>query len=171
MKTLLLLRHAKSAWADPALEDFDRPLAPRGIDAATRMGRYLCRDGLVPERILCSPARRAAQTLTLVLAQLKDEPPVETARSLYLGGWPALLAAVQTLPATTARAMLVAHNPDLQDLALTLAGTGPAASLQALAEKLPTGGLVVLTFPGPTWSAVAAGAGTLVALVCPRELS
>jgi len=171
MKTLLLLRHAKSAWNDSTISDISRPLTPRGQIAATRIGRHLREEGPLPERVLCSPARRAAETLARVLAELKPPPVVEERPELYLQGWSSLLAAARSLPEEVKRAMVVSHNPDLPDLALALAGTGPAAALTALATKFPTGALAVLTFPVGTWREIAPGSGTLQALIRPRDLS
>ena len=168
MKTLLLLRHAKSAWDDPGLADMERPLTPRGQAAAARMGRHLRDTGLVPERVLCSPARRAAETLALVLAGPTHTPVVDQRPELYLRGWSALLAAVQGLPGAVDRAMLVSHNPDIHELAVALAGSGAPA---ALAAKYPTGALAVLRFAVQDWRAVAPGTGTLQEFVSPRHLS
>jgi phosphohistidine phosphatase len=175
MKTLLLMRHAKSAWDDPALVDVLRPLAPRGRLAATRIGRYLREAGLAPERVLCSPALRAAETLARVLVELGGSPVVEEWPDLYFRGWTSLLDAVRGLPEDVGRAMLVCHNPDLHELALALAGVGAPKALAALAAKFPSGALAVLTFPTPDpasgWSGLAPAAGTLQALVRPRDLS
>ncbi len=171
MKRLFLLRHAKSAWDDPTLADHNRPLAARGRQAATRMGRFLRAEGTGIERILCSPARRAAETLAAVLAELASTPPVETQDALYLGGPNALLAAIQSLPNGIDRAMIVAHNPDLHELAVALIRAGAAEPRRALAEKFPTGALAILEFPGGAWSEVMPGTGTLLALVRPRDLS
>ena len=172
MKTLYLLRHAKSAWDDPGLADVARPLAPRGRKAATRVGRALRESGRLPELVLCSPARRAADTLARVLAELGPDPvPVETCEALYFGGPAALLLRVQTLPATLYRVMLVAHDPDLHELAVLLAGSGPTAARVSLSEKFPTGALALLDFPGDDWAAVAPGAGRLREFLRPRDLS
>ncbi|NIP89767.1 MAG: histidine phosphatase family protein, partial [Gammaproteobacteria bacterium] len=83
MKTLLLLRHAKSSWDDPSLEDFDRPLAPRGEKAAPVMAAYLASKGLRPDLVLCSPAARARQTWALVAQSLGDGIAVKELQSLY----------------------------------------------------------------------------------------
>ena len=76
MPELLLLRHAKSRWDEPNVGDRDRDLAPRGLDAAARMGRFLGEQGLAPDLVLCSAARRAAHTWELAAAGLGAEVPV-----------------------------------------------------------------------------------------------
>ena len=83
MKTLLLLRHAKSAWDDPSLKDYDRPLAPRGERAAPVMGAYMWDEDLIPEVVLCSPALRARQTWDAVEAQFDMDIPIQFLDELY----------------------------------------------------------------------------------------
>src|SRR5919205_398092 len=83
MKTLLLLRHAKSSWDDPSQADFDRPLAPRGLKAAKRMGRELAFCDWFPERALVSPAARTRETWKLVAAELPNAPTADFPETLY----------------------------------------------------------------------------------------
>ena len=170
MKTLYLLRHAKSDWDDPGMRDIDRPLASRGRKAARRIGHALAGLGAPPDLALCSSARRATETLDRVLAALDDRPVAETREDLYLSGWLVLLGAVQEVPDLVGRVLLVAHNPDLHVLTRQLAGGGAPEALRALAEGYPTGALAVLEFPGPGWSDVAPGTGMLRHFIRPREL-
>jgi phosphohistidine phosphatase len=172
MKTVHLLRHAKSAWNDPSLPDHDRPLAPRGARAATLIGRHLRSQGFKADAILCSTARRAADTLDLVLAQLDGTlPPVEHERGLYLAGDRVLLERLRKLPDGVRSVLLVAHNPDLQNLALSLVGAGDASEIQGLASKYPTGALATLTFPVDHWSEIGPQGGTLTQFVVPKKLT
>ncbi|MGQ9371923.1 SixA phosphatase family protein [Azospirillum sp. A39] len=171
MKTLFLLRHAKSAWDDPSLADHDRPLAPRGRKAAPRVGRRLRDLGLRPERALCSTARRAVDTLALVLEALGGDVPVEREHGLYLCGSRGLLERLRGVPGDVGSLMLVAHNPDLHELATELAGAGPAEAVAALRAKFPTGACAVLTFEAADWRAVEPGAGRLVEFMLPRTLA
>lgn len=171
MRLLYLLRHAKSDWAAPGTRDLDRPLAPRGIKAATRIGQVLADRDESPELILCSPARRARETLERALVALDPEPPVDIREDLYLTGWPILLAAIRGIPDGVGRALLVSHNPDLHDLTRRLAGDGDPRALRALEDGYPTGALAILEFPGPGWSDVAPGAGLLRDFIRPRELT
>jgi len=170
MKTLLLLRHAKSAWDDPSLVDFDRPLASRGRKAAPRMGRFLSRQPGVPDLVLCSSAVRAQQTWALVAAELGSPPPVKHLRSLYLAAPSRLLAAIQRVEKTVDRLLLVGHNPGLEHLAARLAGGGKKAGLVAMATKYPTGALAEIRFDTGSWADIAAGAGTLVRFTRPKDL-
>ena len=170
MKILYLLRHAKSSWDDPRLDDRDRPLAPRGCAAATAIGHHLARFDAWPDRVLCSPARRSVDTLAGVLAVQVGgaAPAVEIREELYLQGGDALLAAVRSLPAEANRALLVGHDPDIHALATLLAGDGEPGPLAALRRKYPTGALAVLTLPA--WSEAGPGAARLREFVQPREL-
>ena len=172
MKTLYLLRHAKSAWDDPSLHDHDRPLAPRGKKAAPLIGRHLRDRKARVDLALCSTARRARQTCDRVLAEMGDgKPPVELERRLYLCGASALLERLHAVPDSVAALMLVAHNPDLHELALRLIGGGNQAMRASLAEKFPTAAYTILTFDTARWSDLAEGSGMLVDFVRPRDLT
>ncbi|EWY39963.1 phosphohistidine phosphatase [Skermanella stibiiresistens SB22] len=176
MKTLHLLRHAKSGWDDPDMPDHDRPLAPRGARAATLIGRHLLARGFHPDLILCSTAKRAGDTLDLVLSQLGggvEELPfkISRERGLYLCGERALLHRLRQLPDDVTSVLLVAHNPDLQYLTRELAGTGDEADLRSVAGKFPTGALAELTFDIHGWSDIGPRTGTLLRLVLPKNLT
>lgn len=174
MKTLYLLRHAKSAWDDAGVADHDRPLSARGEHAATRVGRYLDDRGVRPELILCSTARRAADTLDLVLAEIgRDAPsaiPVERERGLYLCGPRVLLGRIRDVPDSVHTLMLVAHNPDLHHLATSLVVEGEPQVRAHLTEKFPTGACAAIVFDVARWRDVAPGTGRLADFVRPRAL-
>jgi len=171
MLTLCLLRHAKSSWDDASIEDFDRPLAPRGEEAAPRMGAYMAAQGIEPELILCSPATRARQTLALVVAKLAGQPSVEFEEGLYLASSSALLARIRKVRANTHCLMLVGHDPGMHGLAVELSGKGNAEDLNRLASKFPTAGLAVISFRVSQWSQVKPKAGRLDRFMAPRRLS
>ena len=166
MTRLYLLRHAKSSWDEPGSSDRDRPLAPRGRRAAERVAEHLRDEGVRPDLVLCSPAARALQTLELVRPALgQAEVLVEDA--LYGIDADGLLERLRSLPASTAGAMVVGHNPTIQDLALDLAGQGDA--VPRLREKLPTGALLTLSFDG-AWRDLGPLRARLESFVSPREL-
>jgi phosphohistidine phosphatase len=174
MKTLYLLRHAKSAWNDPALADHDRPLAPRGARAATLIGRELRKDGFRADCILCSTARRAVDTLEIVTAQLDGDAlgmPVHQERELYLTGERTLLERLRRLPDKVGTVMLVGHNPDLHKLARELAGGGSKEDFGSLEAKFPTAGLAILEFPADKWSDIGPRTGKLTRFLVPKKLT
>lgn len=170
MKTLLLLRHAKSSRDDPALDDFDRPLASRGQDAASRMGRYLRDKVGRPDLALCSAALRARQTLDRVVEAFGSDVPVRTLKGLYLAEPSRLLAAVRRAPDDARCLLLVGHNPGLGTLATRLCARGDAALLRRMAEKFPTGALAEIGFDIERWADVAPEHGRLRNFVVPRDL-
>lgn len=174
MRTLLLLRHAKSSWDDHGLADYDRPLAKRGLKAAPRMGEEIGRLGLRPTLIICSGAKRTRQTLELAVAAMGGErPQVAFDDAIYMASPAALLTLIRQQPpgADTDPLMIVGHNPGLEELAQELVGSGEAQLRGRLASKFPTGTLAVITFPEAVWTAVAPGRGTLQHFLTPATLT
>ena len=170
MLTLMLLRHAKSSWDHPGLEDFDRPLGPRGLDAATQMGAFLSTAIAAPGLILCSSSVRTRQTLDLVLPRLTAKLECVFEDALYLACASELLARLRRVPRAKPRVMMIGHNPGIHDLALTLTASGDAHLRANLAAKFPTAALAVLTFKGDAWSKVGPGMGTLTHFIKPSQL-
>ncbi|WP_165772264.1 SixA phosphatase family protein [Niveispirillum lacus] len=175
MKTLYLLRHAKSDWDDPRLADHDRPLSARGHRAAATMANYwAARKGGPPrpELVVCSTAVRARATLDIVAASWgPDLPPITFDRGLYLCGEELLLDRVKAVPDAVAGVLFVGHNPDFQLLARDLCGRGDAGLRQSLVAKLPTCSFVEITVPdGVTWRDLTWGSCTLSGFIRPRDL-
>jgi len=171
VKTLYLLRHAKSSWDQPGLEDFARPLAPRGLKAAPRMGRYMRNQGLVPDLVLCSAALRAQQTWDMVAEALGHEVPVKSLRSLYMASPARILDIVRRQSDAAAGLLLVGHNPAFAGLVLRLAGPGSdKAALRAAQAKFPTAALAVIEFDRDTWSGLRENGGRLVRFATPKSL-
>ena len=162
MKSLLLLRHAKSSWKNPELADYDRPLKKRGRRDAPRMGRLLVREGLVPGLILTSSAVRARETAAAV-AEACGEPaeprPFHELYSAEPGDYALLLS---ELPDDSDRVLLVGHNPTLEELLELLTGER---------ETLPTAALALIELPIGRWQDLALDGGArLVHVWRPREL-
>jgi phosphohistidine phosphatase len=172
VKTLLLLRHAKSAWSDPRLDDHERPLSRRGERAAKAMADHIVRHGPRPDLILCSTAMRTRQTLAPLVKRLTaPAPPIALEKALYLASEDVLLAHLQAVADDVATVLLIAHNDGIWRLAEALAGSGPADSLAALREKYPTGTLVTLRAPDRPWRELAPASAELLAFVRPRDLA
>jgi phosphohistidine phosphatase len=171
VKTILLLRHAKSAWGDPRLDDHERPLSRRGEQAAKAMADHIVRRGPRPGLILCSTAMRTRQTLAPLVKLLgASAPPIALEKGLYLASEDILLDHLRALPDAVATALLIAHNDGIWHLAEALAGSGPAGTLAALRGKYPTGALATLKAPNGTWRDLTWGSAELVAFVRPRDL-
>ena len=168
MRTLWLLRHAKSSWADAEQSDHERPLNARGRDAAERVARHLTSRSVRFDRVFCSSAQRTRETAAALSNALDGWPGTEFDDSLYLAGPEALLAPVLELPEATRSVLVIAHNPGIAQLAATLACDGDPLLRERLMQKFPTGALAELAFEGP-WNRVSEG-GRLVGLALPREL-
>lgn len=169
--TLHLLRHAKSAWDDLELDDHERALAPRGLKAAPRMGRYMAAQGMKPDLVLCSDAVRTRATLTLVLPELgKPAPEIRYDNALYLAAPDTILDILRMVDAKHTRVLIIGHNPGIHALALSLTGSGDKGLLAELATRFPTATLATLTFAGKSWKQVAPGTGQLTGFVTPRTI-
>ena len=172
MPELLLLRHAKSDWQDMSLDDHDRPLAPRGRRAAPRMGQYLHDRELEPDLVLCSTARRARETLELVLTALASKPQIRYLKTLYLAPPSRMIAVIRRQSPVCGRILLIAHNPGMQNLALELVRSGRRAATgpeRALAEKYPTAALA--RFQVAAWDSLGRKPAKLLDFVKPRDLA
>jgi phosphohistidine phosphatase len=170
MRTLLLMRHAKSSWDRPDLADVDRPLAPRGRKAAPLIARYLEEQRLIPDLVLCSHALRVRETWQLMTPALGDAVACKTLRSLYLAPPSRLLEPLRRVADEVRILMVIGHNPGLGGLAAGLAGAGPRKALERLRTKFPTAGLAVLSFEIERWAEIAAGAGRLEHFVRPKDV-
>lgn len=171
MRTLTLLRHAKSSWADPGMDDHDRPLNARGLENCRRLARHLEESGVAPDLVLCSTAERARATLHGVFPGLRPPLDVRYDPRLYLAEPETLLDLIRAVPDRVGHVMVVGHNPGLEELAALLAGSGPEALLARMQEKFPTGALAVIDFDVEAWREVAPRAGRLRLFAVPRELA
>lgn len=170
-RTLLLLRHAKSAWSDPRLDDHDRPLNRRGERAAKAMADHFARLALRPDLILCSTALRTRQTLAPIVAALAaPAPPITFSRDLYLASEDVLLAQLRAISDDAAAVLLVGHNDGIWHLAVALAAEGPPQDLASLRAKYPTGALATLSLRATSWTKLEFGTARLTSFVRPRDL-
>lgn len=169
-RTLMLLRHAKSSWQEPALPDFERPLAPRGRAAAQAMGQVLAERSWQPDLVLCSPAARTRETWALLAPALGTVPPCRQLPSLYLATPAQLWRVLRRAPDEVERLLVIGHNPGLEEFAAALIGSGDAALRKLLARKFPTAALAVLTLADATWAAATPGSGCLSAFLRPKDL-
>ena len=123
MKSLMLMRHAKSSWDDPSQTDHDRPLNPRGRRDAPKIACWISEQSFDPDCILSSSAARALETAELLHDTLKSDFEIQVAPSLYHASPEQILNCVRSLPIESERAILVAHNPGMGELVGMLGGT------------------------------------------------
>jgi phosphohistidine phosphatase len=163
VKTLLLLRHAKSSWKHPELADHDRPLKKRGRRDAPRMGRLIVSEGIVPGLILSSTAVRARETAEAVSAVCGEAVQLRLLRDLYHADAEDCAVLLRALPDGEDRVMLVGHNPTMEELLEALTG---------VRETLPTAALARIELSVETWSELGPNrSARLVRIWRPRELA
>ncbi|MFV0334873.1 MAG: SixA phosphatase family protein [Tropicimonas sp.] len=162
MKRLILLRHAKSSWVNPDLDDFDRPLNKRGKRSARELGKWLREAEHRPGQVLCSAARRARETWE----GLALEGAPELRQDLYNAPSEGLFDALRAAEAPVV--MLIAHNPGIAAFAHEILAAPPD---HARFADYPTGALLVADFPVGEWSEVRAATGRAVVFVIPQDLA
>ena len=168
MKTVILLRHAKSDRSDMSQVDFDRPLARRGLADAPHLGKVLADLELIPDKILSSPARRAKQTAELVAKACGYQETIEWYDSFYEGGSQDLIKALKDLPAMIEQAMLVGHNPTMEETVTTLLVGRRGAVHEPSLIQMPTAALVCLDLNITDWAAIKPGQAVLRWFLIPR---
>ena len=170
MKTLTLLRHAKSGWDDTVSRDVDRPLNGKGRRAARVMGGLLRRERIAFDAVVASPARRVRETLDEVGEGYGRAFDPAWDRRLYLASAETLLDVARELPDAVERALLVGHNPGLEDVVLLMVPDAAAGLRDAVEEKYPTASLAELSLDIARWADLAPGGARLSRFVRPRDL-
>ena len=163
MKTLLVLRHAKSSWDDPALDDHERPLSKRGQRDAPRMGKLLREYGLIPDVVISSDALRARLTAESVAESARYPGEILLDPNLYMAGPADILSLLPRVREHAKTVMIVGHNPGLEQLVEQLTGER---------QDLPTAALAQIGLPIDEWRDLKRWMrGTLVGLWRPKELA
>jgi phosphohistidine phosphatase len=173
MLRLLLLRHAKAAQ-DSGEGDYARALTSRGRDDAVKMGRVLDTSAYIPDLVLCSSARRTAETFELLAPELARTPRGEFLNGLYLASPKKIFETIRGGAESTKSLMVIGHNPGMEELAARLSRK-PQSKVEAergkvLREKFPTCALAVLDFDCETWSELEPASGALADFLRPRDL-
>ena len=162
MKTLLVLRHAKSSWKYTNLTDYERPLNKRGKRDAPRMGELLRHEGLTPDLIITSSAERALATAEAVALAADFQGEIKYTRLLYHADPWAYLAVLNEVEDTYARVMVVGHNPGAEELVEVLTGQW---------VRMPTAALAQISLPVTSWGDLnEASRGALLNVWRPKEL-
>jgi phosphohistidine phosphatase len=170
MKCLSILRHAKSSWDDPNLDDFNRPLNDRGWKAARRLGRELKERGMRFDLVIASTAARVRETIDGVQHEYDFAAPIRFEPRMYLAGEDLLLSLVQTLSDDVRCPLFVGHNPGLEQLLAQLTKDDSSGLRRRIASKYPTGALAVVELPWNDWQSTEPGSGKVVDLILPKEL-
>ncbi len=161
MKTLYILRHAKSSWDDAALSDFERPLNERGLKAAPLVGGVMKKKQFQPELILSSPARRAEQTAALIKQSAGIGGAIQFDERIYEASPARLLEVISEQDEKIASVMLVGHNPGLEGLLKFLTGE---------LQPMPTAALAIVDLEIDKWSGINSSKGNLRMLIRPKEI-
>ena len=162
MKTVILLRHAKSSWDSPALSDFQRPLNSRGIRDAPRIGAWIAEQGIRPDGVLCSAATRAQETLAGLQTTLDLGTNITITDDLYLATPTTTVELLSRVDDSVECSLVIAHNPGMEGLLSGLCGTD---------NSMPTCALAVIELPIDSWLATDLNCqGTLQHFITPREL-
>lgn len=180
MKTLLLLRHAKSSWSEPGLKDFDRPLKGKGFEDAALIGGHLLASGCVPHVIISSPALRARQTAEAVANSVTNAvtnavagantPKLSFDQSLYEAQPAAILRVARSAGEDRDVLMLVGHNPSMQLAALKFCGEGAQGLLAEMLRGYPTTGLARFTFREASWQDISWSGATPLDFISAKAL-
>ena len=162
MKRLYLIRHAKSSWKDPNLQDFERPLNKRGKGDAPLMGQHLNSHQVRPDLIISSSAKRALKTARIIAKAIGfPKEQIVTDESIYEAGVSSLLQVIHHIDEAANQIMLFGHNPGLTMLAESLTN--------AVIENIPTCGIFCVDFDITSWKDVKAGTGTMVFFDYPKK--
>ncbi len=160
MKTLYILRHAKSSWDDPDLADFDRPLNQRGTQAAPFMGEIMAKDDLIPELIISSPAVRARETARLAKEGGRLSVDIRHDERIYEASPQTLHQVASSADDSYSSLMLVGHNPGMEGFVRYLTGK---------LEAMPTASLAVIDLDIDSWKDLAVGVGRLRRIIRPKD--
>jgi len=163
--TLILMRHAKSAWDDPALDDFDRPLNGRGRASAPVIGRWLSERGHLPDEVVVSGARRTVETWSRMAGNLPATATMRSDPVLYHASPETMLGLMKGAASPTT--MFIGHNPGLAEFAGRLAR---APYPHDRFVDFPTGAVAVMNFDAASWGRVDWGTAEVVDFAVPREL-
>ncbi|MGB3363431.1 MAG: histidine phosphatase family protein [Thermodesulfobacteriota bacterium] len=162
-KTLILIRHAKSSWKDATLNDIQRPLNKRGTKDASKMGKHLAQQGIIPDVIFSSPGLRALTTARLISVELGTQPTdIRVKEGLYTFNPNDLLTAIKSLKDKYNKVMIVCHNPAITDITNYLS--------KSRIDNVPTCGVVVLKFGTDSWDKVSKGKAKLSSFDYPKKM-
>lgn len=160
MKTLFIMRHAKSSWDDPNQSDFERPLNERGLKTAPLMGEIMSKNNFTPEIIVSSPAMRAGQTAELVKKSAAFDAEIKFDERIYEASPQRLLEVISDFENDFDSAMIVGHNPGFESLVRILTGK---------IEPMPTAALAIVDLEIDAWREIGFETGSLRKIIRPKD--
>ncbi|CAN5661497.1 histidine phosphatase family protein [soil metagenome] len=161
MKTLLLLRHAKSSWKDPSLPDFERPLNERGRKAAELLGKLIAKQDITIDLVISSPAVRARQTIDLLLRAARRSPELRFDQRVYEASPTRLLEVLSQIEDDRKSVLLVGHNPGMEELLALLVG---------VEQHMPTASMAKVLLTSKKWERILTEKGVLDSFVKAKDL-
>ncbi|MBI1220476.1 MAG: histidine phosphatase family protein [Rhodobacteraceae bacterium] len=164
-KRLILTRHAKSSWDEANVADHERPLNARGRSAAADLGQWLASRGYIPDEVICSDARRTAETWEHLAPALTGAAAPRYTAKLYQAGADVMLAVLKHASGDTV--LMLGHNPGIAEFAQRLVARAP---LNPEFARFPTAATLVVEFPVESWSDVAYGTGAPDDFIIPKEI-
>ncbi|MDP3300405.1 MAG: histidine phosphatase family protein [Sulfuricurvum sp.] len=162
MKTLYIIRHAKSDWSNPLLSDFDRPLNKRGEKSAPFMGNVLAKAHIHPDLILSSPAVRAQMTAIEIAIKVGyDSDSIVYNERLYAADCTAIERVLQSISSNHKTVFLIGHNPGLTEFAQYISGHS--------IENIPTCGIVCMTLKEDDWNSIGKNSTQFISFDYPKK--
>lgn len=164
MKKLILIRHAKSSWDDASIKDHDRILSERGLNDAPLVGKFLNKKNIIPDFVITSTAKRAAQTTEYVLKELDKDIRIRYDKNLYLTGSGKIIDIISKIEDDIKVLMVIGHNPDMPVLVERL------TNKHFLHPKFSTAGVAIIDFEIESWSEIKSTHGNLELFITPKML-
>ncbi len=164
--TLILMRHAKSAWSDPTIDDFERPLNGRGRESAPAIAEWLAAKGYLPDKVLVSGARRTVETWDRMTSRMPATATMESSPALYQAGPDIIMNVLKSQTAPSV--MVICHNPGIGEYAERIVAKRPD---HPDFVRYPTAATSVIAFDADSWSDINWGSGRLVDFTVPRDLT
>ncbi len=170
MKTIVLMRHAKSSWADPTAKDINRHLNARGRIAAATMGAWLAEHGVAPDHIILSHAKRSQETWDRLQPYVGYKVKAKATMDVYMASPEQLLEILQKSPETADIVCLIGHQPGIGALASKLANSSAPSSSSRAVQGFPTAAIAILKADIPDWSKLKFGSAVFETFVLPKEV-
>ncbi len=164
--TLILMRHAKSAWDDPMADDFDRTLNGRGRKACKTMATWLVEQGHLPDKVVVSSARRTVETWERMASLMPETATMESSPALYHAGSDIIQGILKSQTAPSV--MIICHNPGISEFAERILSSHPK---HPDFRRYPTAATTVIEFEADTWSDIGWGTGKVIDFAVPKDLA